>query len=314
MNPPVHVQVRLSHTLDSVFRAVTDAGALTAWFTEHADVSVQEKRYDFWGRFTPECPDREHGRHLIENVASGSRLRYAWSLRDTQTAVEMRFVERSEHTYVGVWHHDVPESLRGNPDSYAIEDFWFLTLENLRRQLAGRRPVRCDFSAFRPGDIRHTIEIDGPAAAVWEALITPKQLDRWIASRATVDLRVGGEWDLGWMENAGLEILSLTPGRELSVSWKMEGVPPTVLTWTLEESGGKTRLSLVHSGFAPDARVDGMQAGWLNFMSWLRSVVEFGPEWMPVLKEIPIAASAYYAASIWEHQDELISREDSLWD
>lgn len=170
---PVHVQIGLAAPLDAVFRAVTDTGALTAWFTEHAAVSLDRKQYDFWGRFTPEVPNRQQGRHPIENAVPGSRLRYAWSLRDTQTSVEMRFVKRNDRTYVGVWHHDVPESLRGSPDSYAIEDFWFLSLENLRRHLAGRPPVRCDFGSFGPGDIHHTIEIDGPTAAVWEALITP---------------------------------------------------------------------------------------------------------------------------------------------
>ena len=50
----------------------------------------------------------------------------------------------------------------------------------------------------------------------------------------------------------------------------------TVVTWTLEELDGKTRLTLVHSGFAPDQPTGGLDAGWLNFMSWIKSLVEYG--------------------------------------
>lgn len=313
MSGPLHVQIALDHPMASVYRAVTDEAALATWFAEHTEVRLAEKRYDFWGRFTPDCPDRVAGRHPIEEPLATSRIRYEWPLRDTSSSVEMRLLERNERTYLGVWHHDIPESLRGSPDSFAMEDFWFLSLENLRRYLAGRPVIRCDFSAIgATNQINHTVEIDAPVSAVWDVLITPAQLDRWIASRAHVDLQKGGEWNLGWMEEARLEILSLSPEKALSVRWDI-GETPTVLTWTLEGSGGKTRLTLVHSGFAPDARVDGLEAGWLNFMSWLKSAVEFGPDWIPTLKEITIAASAYYAASIWEHQDELISRDDSIW-
>ena len=35
-------------------------------------------------------------------------------------------------------------------------------------------------------------------------------------------------------------------------------------------------LTLVHSGFAPETDNSGLYKGWLNFMSWLKSMVEIG--------------------------------------
>jgi hypothetical protein len=78
----------------------------------------------------------------------------------------------------------------------AYEDFWFLSLENLRRHLDGKPPVRCDYSQSMLGDIHHTIEIDAPPEAVYETLIKPEQLNRWIASNASVEPQIGGNYDL----------------------------------------------------------------------------------------------------------------------
>jgi len=152
------------------------------------------------------------------------------------------------------------------------EDFWFLSLENLRRHLDGKAPVRCDFSRSMLGDIHHSIEIDAPPDRVFDILIQPEQLQRWIASQATVEPHVGGRYDLGWGSVASLRILELVPGEHLRLDWSDEQ-RQTILDWMLEESGGKTRLTLVHSGFAPDQDT-GVVNGWLNFMSWIKSIAE----------------------------------------
>lgn len=158
-------------------------------------------------------------------------------------------------------------------------------------------------------EIEHTVEVGGTPAEVWDALVTPSQLERWIASTATVDLRMGGTYDLGWGEWGRLEILSLAPGRELALRWEVEG-RPTVVTWTLEGSGGRTRLTIVHSGFAPDERVDGLGVGWLHYLLWIKSLVEMGHEWYPAIKELSRDLAVMYAASIWAAQDELLESGD----
>jgi uncharacterized protein YndB with AHSA1/START domain len=153
------------------------------------------------------------------------------------------------------------------------------------------------------GDIQHTVEIDASPDTVFDVLINPAQLNRWIASNAVVEPHEGGTYDLGWGQSE--KILELLPGKKLSLEGEF-GDLKTVLTWTLEGSGGKTRLTMVHSGFAPDQETGGLQTGWLNFASWVKSVSEYGADWQPAIKRLESGTESYYPASIGQAQTELV--------
>ena len=104
------------------------------------------------------------------------------------------------------------------------------------------------------------------------------------------------------------KIVELEPDRKLAYEWEEEGegdTQMTVVTWTLEESGGKTRLTLVQSGFSDDANVDGIHVGWRNFLNWVRSLAEYGDEWKPPVLQIKdLAWATIYSAAINEGQAE----------
>ena len=284
--------IRLNAPVDRVYKALTDNAELEAWFTEHANISLSEKRYDFWGRFTPEAPDREAGKHTLLAHEAGKYLKYGWHLEGKDTTVEIWLLARDARTVLLVKH-----------EGAMPEDFWFLSLENLRRYLDGK-PVdaRVDFSQPMLGDIRHEIEIDAPPEKVFPALIRPDQLERWIATNAHVEPRVGGDYDFGW----GMpphKIVELVENERLSLSGLM-GENENILTWTLEGSGGKTRLTLVHSGFAPDQPNEGLWLGWRNFQNWLRSMVEYGEGWQPPITQLSEGHDIGYAKSIFDAQGE----------
>ncbi|HEX8228342.1 MAG TPA: SRPBCC domain-containing protein [Chloroflexia bacterium] len=313
MDNLLHIQVELDAPLNTVLEALVDPAQLTMWFAEHAYVSPHEDWYDFWGRFTPDAPDREQGRHPIISLVPYRSLSYGWKVRGADSTVEMLVEPRDTRTLL-VIRHNGGEGAEG-AGIYTLEDWWFLSLENLRRHLAGKRDyVHYDFSAQPdPADIRHTIEIDAPPEKVFEALIEPKQIERWIASKATVEPHVGGRYELGWGEGAGaVKIVELEPGRKLSYSWPeprlSEDAPPaneTIVTWELEGSGGKTRLTLVHSGFTPGENIDHLRPGWLNFLSWVKSLSEFGPNWQTPVKLLPEGMAPYYPATIGARQAEV---------
>jgi uncharacterized protein YndB with AHSA1/START domain len=303
MNDSMVMQVSLAALPQVVFQALTDSTALMAWFAEYADISVAQKRYDFWGRFTPETPGREQGRHPLLEVEAERRLKFGWHLGEEDTTVDINLIPQGQQTVVSVEQKNITTCL--DVSVYSFEDFWFLSLENLRRYLDGKPvSVRCDFSAIKPGDIQHEIEIDGPREAVFAALIKPEELNRWIANQATVEPKVGGRYDFGWGGGGPVKILELMPNEKLAIFWPEE--TETVVTWTLAESGGKTRLTLVHSGFAPDQRTDGLQSGWLNFMNWIKSLVEYGPVWQPPTLKLRPDLESFYAASIVEAQASLL--------
>ena len=102
--------------------------------------------------------------------------------------------------------------------------------------------------------LRIVVEIDAPRERVFAALTEPSQVDRWIAKGASIELEVGGKLDYGWEGEGPVKILELVPNAKLTHDWKHGNDPETIVTWTLEDSGGATRLQLVHSGFAGRAR------------------------------------------------------------
>lgn len=284
-----HMQIALKAAPDAIMRAWTDS--LSAWFAEHADVSIPDKRYDFWGRYTIGNPDREAGRHPLLGYEAAKCLSFGWKHEGADVEIEISVQPRGDEQLVVLQYP-------------GDQDFWFLSLENLRRHLDGKAPIYCDYNRSMKGDIHNSVEIDAPADKVFEALINPAQLERWIASKASVDPTVGGDYKIGWDFAGSLKILEIVPNESLKLDWT-EGDRKNILHWTLAESGGKTRLTLVHSGFAPDED-SGLTSGWSNYMSWIKSIAEYGDDWQPALPRITPEMASFYPASIADHQSELV--------
>jgi uncharacterized protein YndB with AHSA1/START domain len=256
-----------------VYRALVEAPALMRWFCEHADISLPAKRYDFWGRFTPEAPDHSAGQHALLDAQPDRRLHFARHLFGWDTTVAYDLAARGQATLVTLsqdWLADRP---------YALMDYWSLVLENLRgwveRQAVG---ARCDFSAQPHGTVNVDVDIAAAPHAVFEALIRPDQIDRYIAAKAIVEPQVGGRYDYGW-DHGPVKILELAPDQKLSYSWGTPSNPETIVSWTLEGSGGRTHLTLVHSGFTSDPEAKDYLGGWSKFANRIKFMVEGGAGW-----------------------------------
>jgi uncharacterized protein YndB with AHSA1/START domain len=306
---PVRMQLKLSAPPERVFQALTDARALEAWFCEHAEVT--KEHYAFWGRFTPEAPDREAGQHPIVSRLEGRELVYDWRLREASTKVTMKLLPQDGGTILTV--RQIAEGVTGEK-FYHLEDFWFLALENLRRYLDGKpSDARVDYTHPMRGDIHHETLIDASPERVFEVLLRPEELERWIATRATVEPKIGGTYDIGWGDSsAGVKIVDLVDNEKLSIAlpedptYGNKNRKETIITWTLEGSEGKTRLTFVHSGFDADEDVSGLYTGWRSFLNWVRSVAEYGQAWQPPIVVLA-PDSVAYPRSIHEAQPELVA-------
>ena len=143
-------------------------------------------------------------------------------------------------------------------------------------------------------------------------MINPEKMNRWIAPDAKVNPVVGGEYDYGWGEGGPGQIMALVPGEKLAHTWEAWGSQPaTVVTWTLEERGERTRLTLVHSGFGEEGDPSGENMGWLNFMGWIKSLCEYGESWNPPIASLDEGVMSYYPASIVSAQDQAIQIDAS---
>ena len=263
----------------TVYAALTDAAALRAWLAEHAEVSLDSKVFEFWGRYTPEG---ERGRQRLLAAEAGHGLSFSWLLQGAETEVAIGLEPRDGGTLVTLTHSGVPP--RASGDSYWVRDLLMLSLSNLASYCEGRGiGPRCDFTAFGPGEARAGVQIAAAPAEVFASLIEPAQLDRWIADHAQVEPHVGGRFDFGW-DHGPVRILELEPGRVLAYSWRQAGEDEngsTVVRWELEGAQGGTYLTIVHSGFG-DRPTDGYQLGWMEFLASLKRMHEAGAGWRPV--------------------------------
>lgn len=115
-------------------------------------------------------------------------------------------------------------------------------------------------------EIRQEHDLPFPVERVWKALTDADELAKW---STTTDFKpvVGHRyrnydtpnehWD-GIMQG---EVLEVDAPHRLVATWESGGDGPHRVEWTLTPTGSGTRLSLRHSGFAPDwplqALIDG---------------------------------------------------------
>jgi uncharacterized protein YndB with AHSA1/START domain len=144
--------------------------------------------------------------------------------------------------------------------------------------------------------IDKSIEIAAPPERVWRALTSVKELSEWFRMSIEGEIAAGREL---WMtstepgEYQGMrfvvKIVEMTPPRRFVWQWHPGAVDPTfdyskeprtTVTFTLEPSGGGTRLSVSETGFdalalerRAKAYKDNTQ-GWNEVLVWLQKHAE----------------------------------------
>ncbi|MCY3718605.1 MAG: SRPBCC family protein [Anaerolineaceae bacterium] len=306
LEPIVRMQVTVNATAERAWSALSDGDALQGWYAEHAQVDLAAGRYDFWGQFTAGTPDREGGRHDLLDCQTGRSLAFAWRRGRHDTVVRIELHPRGERCIVALEHSAGSNRQDDDIAPYTYADEWFIALENLRRWLDGRPAgIRIPWSADMRGNIDVDCLVDAPASRVWAVLCDERELERWMATAATIDPRVGGDYDLGWPGMQPMRIRELEPERRLAYSMSDEGGPQNSARWTLQPEAGGTRLALLNSGYAPDDDTSGLHVGWRNFLGWARSAAEYGADWQPPLLKLSPDAIAFPRLML-ELQDELV--------
>jgi uncharacterized protein YndB with AHSA1/START domain len=272
MTEPTIAQARLAAPLADVHRALTDAEAMRAWLAEHAEVSLPD-RYEFWGRYTPEG-DAPHQR--LRHVDDRS-LRFSWLLDGEETEVEITLEpETPESTVLTVsqtgwsYEHVLTGSTRG-----VLQTFWALAIANLADHLDGRELTpKLDFTS---SELRTEVLIDGSRDEVYDAMTDSAKISQWFGVPIEVEHEVGGTFSMGGQPVA--KVIDLTP-TGVSTDWGTIGIS----TWELADSGGKTRLTFVQSGFDESQPPYAGWLGWLSGIAELRRFVELDgwqPIWIP---------------------------------
>jgi uncharacterized protein YndB with AHSA1/START domain len=141
--------------------------------------------------------------------------------------------------------------------------------------------------------IHVTRDFDAPRHLVYRAWTTPELIKRWWHARrgratvADVDLRVGGKWRWVMVTDKGVEVAfhgeyrEIIPNERIVYTEVFEGVPggdddPAVVTLTLAEVGGRTKLTEVVEVSSREVRdaiiATGMEAGLQDALDLLEDV------------------------------------------
>ncbi len=286
MSDVLTIHAQLAAPPDAVYRALTDAAAMRVWLAEFAEVSLEDKRYTFWGRHTPQG-ERENQRLL--DVERDRTVAFEWTLDDTSTKVELQLVPdgdgRTKLTFKQDGHPTMAELMAppGRRDGlHSMHTFWPLAIANLAEYVEGRPLTpKADFTPKRSNEVRVSFTVDAQPDKVFQSLIDPDAIERWFGWKAEVEPRIGGTMAVG----VDGKIFEFEPNRKLSYK-DDEGA---VVRWELEGSDGKTHLTFVQSGYTADEWDDAAQheAGWLASFAELRRMHELGDAWTPVTTEFP---------------------------
>lgn len=288
MSKTITSSVRIKRPAADVYRMLTTASDLQQWFSEHAEVDLEKGVYQFWGKYTPDVPTQ--GKQQLQSHVPGKSLSYLWHVNGNDTVVEFKLGADGDACEVSLTTHGNREWEQGHG---SMTDFWVAALDNLRLHAQGHGTLlRCDYHHVQ-GTVACSVEIAADAASVWRGLTDPAVLDRFFATAAKVQLKPGGVFSYGWEGGGPQKVISIEEGKSLEVSWIWGGEGESQVRWELQESSGRTRLSLVHSGFGERKSQD-YQAGWTSFLVSLKALLELGSDWVRVETDgyVPDGATA----------------------
>ena len=120
--------------------------------------------------------------------------------------------------------------------------------------------------------VTRAVDVDAPRERVWELLTDPAELPRWWPDAAELEPRAGGRIVLkfGPGDVSG-EVTRWEPPGALGFTWEASNMPGVQLhvTFTVDDlGGGRSRVSVVHSGFeaAPTEAREAVVGGWEHFL------------------------------------------------
>ncbi len=131
--------------------------------------------------------------------------------------------------------------------------------------------------------VRRSITLNAPISRVWKALATSDGLASWLmpnnfqpvlGTHFTFRAEPQGNWN-GIIECRVTEVDEL---RKLAFTWcEMPELPPTLVTFELRDLGGRTEVTLIHTGREqlPEDYVSLLDQGWgCNMLRGLAKIIE----------------------------------------
>ena len=201
MTEVLRIRARVAAAPGAVHAALTSGAALREWLAESAEVDLAARRFEFWGRHTPQG---ERGRQRLVAVEPDASLVFGWPLDGRPTTVTIRLHADGAGTVLDLEQDGQPTMAElmappGRRDGlHSMHTFWPLAIANLTDHVEGRPLTpKADFTAGRANEVRVGFDIAAPPEQVWASLIDPQEIERWFGWAAEVEPHVGGRMGVG---------------------------------------------------------------------------------------------------------------------
>jgi uncharacterized protein YndB with AHSA1/START domain len=215
-------------------------------------------------------------------------IRFAWTVDGVETTAQFELAEDEDGTLVTLSQSDLPSFQDVLADTAgargALQTFWSLAIANLADYLSGRELTpKCDFTS---AELHASVVIDAAPDKVFDSMVQPEVFRKWFGANVDIEPYVGGRFAMGGFEldPGGAKFVEFEPGRKASLRF----ADGETTSWELEGSDGKTRLTLVHSGFDPTNPPYPGWAGWLGGIAGLRRYHEL-PRSRSIWRQVEIA-------------------------
>jgi uncharacterized protein YndB with AHSA1/START domain len=265
------------------WRALVEPAELSRWWADWAEVDPRPGgRYAFGGPHVPGGGARvpagagEAG-FEITAFEPGTRLEFRWPLGGVSTQVSYEIANVLESTEVIVTQ-EADRAPPGSPPRGA-PDWWCVALPSLRSFVEKGRPdLRIDFEAGGASpEIAFAAGVTTFPWVIWQKLTDPRELERWWARRAGVDLRPGGDFRLGLEEGGPETAIEVDEGRRLVHDWAWPGGARGRVEWTIEETDEDTRVSVRDLGpWDPAQGREALLVRWAATLLDLKQMSERG--------------------------------------
>ncbi len=104
--------------------------------------------------------------------------------------------------------------------------------------------------------IEKKVTLNAPVQKVWKAITDPRELEKWMMMTTTFEAEKGKEFTFkadpteGWDGVFHCKVQEIIQNKKIVFTWDTGFInAETIVTIELKENGGKTNLTLIHSGW-----------------------------------------------------------------
>jgi uncharacterized protein YndB with AHSA1/START domain len=134
--------------------------------------------------------------------------------------------------------------------------------------------------------LERTMSIDASPETVWEFLVDPEKMTRWMGVEATMEAQPGGAYRCKVIPGhvAAGDVVEIDPPHRLVFTWGWEvsdsptAIKPgsSTIEFELTPEGDGTRLRFVHRDLPSAAAVESHGHGWDHYLPRLETVAGGG--------------------------------------